>query len=197
MIKTILLDADGVAIRKRERFFSERFAERYHIPLAEIMPFFKNEMRQTFVNKADLKEVLLPYLKTWKWEGSVDEFLAYWFAEESPRDEIVIAYVQDLRAKGVRCYLATDREKYWAHYLLETTGLKNAFDGFFFSYDVGHEKDSADYFLEVSRRLGLPPTEVSYWDDDQKNVDVAQSVGIDAHFWTDLSEFKAGTLGVL
>lgn len=190
MVKAILFDADGVVIKARARRFSERFAEKQGIPVTDIIPFFKSEMREAFVNKADLKDVLPPYLAKWKWRGSVDDFLAYWFAEESPRDEEVIAYIDNLRAKGIKCYIATDREKYWGEYLRDTVGLKDHFDGFFFSYDVGHEKDVPGYFEEVLRRLALPPEEVQYWDDDQKNVDVAKGVGIDARFWTGLDAAK-------
>lgn len=191
MIKAILFDADGVVIKKRERFFSERFAEKQGIAVAEVLPFFKNDMRQAFVNKADLKEVLPTYLQTWRWGGSVDEFLAYWFREESPIDPEVIGYIDELRRKGIKCYVATDRDKYWSQYLLEHLKFKAYFDGFFFSYDVGHEKDSREYFEEVLNRLALKPEEVMYWDDDQKNVDVAKSLGIDAHFWVSIDQFRA------
>ncbi|MFZ2887163.1 MAG: HAD-IA family hydrolase [Minisyncoccia bacterium] len=194
MIKAILFDADGVVIKKRDRFFSERFAEKQEVPLSDVLPFFKNEMLQAFVGKADIKQALTTYLPKWKWNDSVDDFLAYWFGEESPRDEGVIAYVQELRQKGTRCYVATDREKYWAEYLLETSGLKKDFDGFFFSYDIGHEKDAPEFFEEVLSRLELKPEEVQYWDDDQKNVDVAKALGIDARFYSNLEELKAANL---
>lgn len=190
MPKAILFDADGVVIKKRDRFFSERFSEKQGIAPADMLPFFKGEMREAFVNKVDIKDALAPYLQKWKWTGTVDEFLAYWFAEESPRDEEVIAYVDSLRARGVRCYIATDREKYWGQYLVETVCLKDHFDGFFFSYTVGHEKDVPEYFQEVQKQLALPPEEIMYFDDDQKNVDVAKSVGINAHFYTNLEEMK-------
>ncbi len=191
MPRAILFDADGVVIKKRERFFSERFAEKQGVALVDQLPFFKNEMRQSFVNKLDLKDALLPYLAKWKWEGTVEDFLEYWFGEESPRDEEVIGYIQTLRISGIKCYIATDREKYWGEYLRERVGLKNNFDDFFFSYDIGYEKDTPEYFIEVLKRLNLPANEVMYWDDDQKNVDVAKEVGINAHFYSNLEGLKA------
>ena len=193
MTKAVLFDGDGVAIKARARFFSERFAERQRVPVSEIIPFFKNEMRQAFTNKADIKEALKMYLPQWNWQGSVDDFLVHWFEEESPRDEEVLSYIQTLRPAGIKCYLATDREKYWGQYLIENTGFKDDFDGFMFSYDVGYEKHTPQYFIEVAKRLALEPAEIMYWDDDQKNVDIAKSVGIDARFYTELDELKKET----
>lgn len=192
MPKALLFDADGVVIKARARYFSDRFAEKQGIPVAQVLPFFKHDMREAFVGKADITESLKNYLPQWKWAGTVDEFLAYWFGEESPRDEEVIAYVDELRMRGgYKCYLATDREQNWAEYLKENVGLKNHFDGFFFSYEVGHEKNEAEYFIEVAKELKLTPGEIMYIEDDPKNVAVAKGVGIDARLYTSLEQLKS------
>ena len=193
MIQAILFDADGVVIRGRPQMFSDHFAETHGLPISEVVPFFKNDMRLAFVDKADIKESLRLYLPKWHWIRSVDDFLEYWFREESPRDEDVIAYVDMLRASEIKCYIATDREKYWAKYLVEIVGLKNHFDGFMFSYDIGCEKHTAEYFQEVLKRLTLMPEEVMYWDDDPKNVAVASGLGIDARIFTDVADLKRET----
>jgi putative hydrolase of the HAD superfamily len=190
MVKAILFDADGVVIKSRAQLFSDRFAEAHGLAISEVLPFFKNDMREAFVGQADIKQSLPSYLHKWHWIRSVDDFLEFWFAAESPRDEEVIAYIDKLRAVGTKCYIATDREKYWAKYLVENVGLGKHFDGFMFSYDIGFEKHDPEYFQEVMKRLGLKPEEVMYWDDDQKNVDVAKGVGIDARLYTDFDKFK-------
>ncbi|MBU0750518.1 HAD hydrolase-like protein [Patescibacteria group bacterium] len=190
MVKAILFDADGVVIKARERFFSERFAETQNISAEVVLPFFKNDMRGAFTGKVNLKDAVEKYLAVWNWNGTAEEFLMYWFSQESPRDEEVLAYIDSLRSSGIKCYLATDREQYWADYLVEDVDLKSHMDGFMFSYDIGYEKHESKYFEEVLRRLDCTPNEVMYWDDDQKNVDVAKGLGIDARFYTRLEELK-------
>lgn len=190
MPKAILFDADGVVIRAREKYFSDRIAEEAGVPVVEILPFYKNEMRQAFVNKLDIKDALPPYLAKLHWRGSVEDFLVRWFGEESPRDEDVIAYIQELRKKGYKCFLATDREKYWAEYLKKTVGLEKDFDGFMFSYELGHEKNEPGFYTEATQKLGLKPEEIMFWEDDPKNVAVAKSAGIDARLYTNLGEMK-------
>jgi len=190
-VKAILFDADGVVIKKRDHFFSVRFAEKYGVRPEDQLPFFKEDMRSAFVGKADLRESLKKYLPKWNWKGTADEYLAYWFGEESPRDEAVIAYIDELRGSGIKCYLATDREPLWGEYLKNEVGLAKHLDGFCYSYMFGHEKSEPEFFAGVQKMLGVAVEDLMYWDDDQKNVDVAKSVGIDARFFTNLNDLKA------
>lgn len=190
MIKAIFFDADGVTIKKREVFFSERFAARQGITHADVLPFFKNEMHDALVGRVDLKDALRKYLPLWKWEGSIDDFLQYWFSEESPKDDEVLAYIQELREKGIKCYLATGREQYWADHLVNTVGLKDYFDGFLFSYQLGYEKDDKRFFLNALNELNLHPDEVFYFDDTAEDVSVAIEAGITSCEYKNLSDMK-------
>ena len=45
-IKAILLDADGLVFKK-QRYFSEIFAEQYGVSKDLILPFFKNNFRHS------------------------------------------------------------------------------------------------------------------------------------------------------
>lgn len=190
MIKVILFDADGVALKKQP-YFSLEIARENNVPYDEIEPFYKNELKLCQTGKADTKEELAKYLPSWKWQGSADDFLNRWFATDVHPDEEVLACVDSLRSRGIKCYLASDQEKYRGQYILENAGLGSRFDGAFFSHVIGFQKSDPQFFLEVLKRLSAAPDDVMYWDDDQKNVEVAKNVGIDAHFWTGLGELKA------
>jgi putative hydrolase of the HAD superfamily len=184
MIKAILFDADGVVIAGRHKYFSDRLSEEHSIPVEKIMPFFKNEFGLCSVGQADLKEVLPIYLEEWKWKGSIDEFLHYWFAGENELDIQVLNEVDSQREAGIACYLATDQEKYRAAYLMNALDLGDHFDGAFFSCDLGFKKSQSEFFQSIINKLKVNPEEILYWDDDQKNVDVASSLGIQGKFYT-------------
>lgn len=190
MPKVILFDADGVVLTKQP-YFSLEIAKENNIPYEEIEPFYKSELRLCQTGKADIKEELAKYLPKWKWQGSADDFLQRWFTTDVHRDEAVIAVVDALRAQGIKCYLASDQEIYRGEYIRTTASLGKHFDGTFFSYEVGHQKSDPEFFQGILAKLNLQPSEVMYWDDDQKNVDVANGVGIDAHFYSNLEELKA------
>ncbi|MFM2381894.1 MAG: hypothetical protein RLZZ76_661, partial [Candidatus Parcubacteria bacterium] len=116
-MKALLLDADGVVLKKGE-LFSEQFSREYNIPLEEVIPFFKNELGRCQKGEADLKEVLPPYLESWSFGGTVDDFLEYWFRDVEINPEI-IELVAECKEKGIACYLASNNEKYRARRIEE------------------------------------------------------------------------------
>lgn len=189
MGKILLLDADGVVIRPRHKYFSDKFSEEYNIPIDEILPFFKNEYKKCAIGEADIKDVLPKYLDKWRWEGSVDEFLNYWFEGEKDLDNQLIKLIDSIRKKGVKCYLASDNEKNRADYLMDEVGLKEHFDDGFYSSSLGVTKTDKEFFEKVSKELDIEYKDIIFWDDDPENTEVAQEVGIDAYTYKDFGEF--------
>ncbi len=57
-MKILLLDADGVTLKK-QGYFSDRLSREQNVPVEEIMPFYKNEFRLCQQGKADVKEELV------------------------------------------------------------------------------------------------------------------------------------------
>ena len=113
MIKAIICDVDGVIIN-RDRYFSEKLAERLNLDLkTEVLPFFTGIFQECLIGKKDLKVEVVPWLEKWGWEGSVDDFLKYWFEEEREIDERIIRIMKNLKDKGIRLFLGTDNEKYY------------------------------------------------------------------------------------
>lgn len=193
MEKIFLLDADGVTLPKTG-YFSDRYAAEFGVAAESLRSFFQNELRECQLGTKDLREVLPKYFADWQWKGSIDELLQYWFADGNMPDPEVLAVVRKVRSEGVKCYLATDQEKYRAAYLWNDLGLSKEFDGSFFSCDLGACKTEAVYWQKVLEKLGNPnPSDVEFWDDDQENVTVAQKAGINAHFFTNIGDFKAKT----
>lgn len=186
-MKILLLDADGVVLKKHG-YFSEHFAREYNIPVEDITPFFKNEFRLCQQGKMDVKEVLAEYLPKWEWKKGVDDFLNYWFETDTHIDEEVFGEVDRIREKGIKCYLATDQEKYRAEYIRNL--LREQLDGFFFSCEIGFSKSEPEFFEAVVPKLGIEPAEIVYFDDDEKNVEVAKRLGIDARFYTNIDDIK-------
>lgn len=183
-MKIALIDTDGVLLVK-EKYFSERYSEKYGVPNEKIVPFFQKEFRLCQVGQADLKAVLPMYLEEWGWAGTTEEFMSYWFSTDAFVNEGVLEAVKKIRSDGVKCYLATDQEKYRAEYLWKTVELAKEFDGAFFSYELGVGKANPEFWHKVLEKLGRPnPSDIAYWDDEEENVAAARSVGIQARIFT-------------
>lgn len=190
MAREILLDIDGVVVKPRHKYFSDKFAEDYGIPIDEILPFFKGDYKKASVGEVDIKEVLPPHLEKWGWKGSVDDFLSYWFESEKDLDEKLIKVVKKLRDQGDRVHLASDNEANRAKYLMKEIGLGKMFDSGFFSADLGVTKSDPVFFEKIAKELDVPLTDLHYWDDDPKNVDVAEEIGVRGHVYTTAEKFE-------
>jgi putative hydrolase of the HAD superfamily len=188
-MRAILLDVDGVVIKPRDKYFSEKLSKEYDIPLSEIIPFFKNEYKKAAIGKADIKKILPSYLRKWGWKKGTDSFLRYWYESEKEINEKVIDKVMDLRKKGIKVFLVSDNEKGRANFIMENLGLKNKFNGGFFSCSLGITKSDPQFFKAVMDKMNIDPKQIFYWDDDPKNIDVAEDAGINAFLFTSNEDF--------
>jgi mutator protein MutT/HAD superfamily hydrolase (TIGR01509 family) len=193
MIKTILFDADGVTIKPRHKYFSDRLAEDYGVPKEHIMVFFKKEYAHSSRGNGDIKEALPQYLKEWGIEKTPDQFLEYWFSSENSPNHDMLDIVTQLRKEGVRCILVTDQEKHRAYYILNTMHFNEYFDAAYFSCDLGYKKSEKEFFQTILEKEKLDPAETAYWDDDESNVAVAKETGIQAHIYVSLEDFRKQT----
>jgi len=187
--KHILFDGDGVTIIP-EKMFSEQFEEEQGLPKGSMKPFFRKEFGACAMGKADLKEVLIPYFKEWKWKGGMEEFLRYWFESEHALNEKLFSYISKLREKGVQCFLATNNEKYRTQYILQEWEFDKLFDGVFSSCDIGYKKPQKEYYEYILQTVGSQPQDILYFDDEQENVDIARELGIEAHVYGDVEQVK-------
>lgn len=188
-MKILLLDCDGVIITGK-RFIEVRETE-LGINTKQADAFFMNIFQQCLIGKADLKKEIAPYLAEWGWKKSLNAFIEHWFSAESEVDSRLLQYVQELRQKGIHCYIATNQESYRTRYLKDVLRLDTAVDGMFTSCEIGFKKTSHEFFRSILHALppDTQPTDIVFWDDSQRHVDVANAVGIHAELYTTFENF--------
>jgi len=187
--KIMLLDGDGIVINKPMRF-SQNFSKDYNIPLDLILPFFDNEFQLCLIGKADLKEVVKPYLMKWNWNGSVEEFLDYWFRSENYVDNRIIDKISEYRLLGIRCYIHSNQEKYRTEYMKGVMGLDKIVDGIFSAAYLGTKKPNQNFWQEIFSRIQpAKKDEVLVWDDSQENVVSASDFGFNSELYTNYDAF--------
>jgi putative hydrolase of the HAD superfamily len=195
MIEAVILDADGVVI------FPWRFArylEREHGITPEMTrPFFRGIFDDCLVGKADLKDVLPPFLQAWGWSGSLDEFVSSWLETEDAVDDRVIKAVCTLRSSGLICCLATSQERHRAQYMKTTMGFTTVFDRLFLSCELGCQKPDPAYYELIERDLGLEGKRILFWDDSARNVESARKQGWNAEVYVDFVSFENMLTGYL
>ena len=181
-MKALLLDADGVVLQKGE-YFSEKFAREYNVPLAVVVDFFKGPFVACQKGEADLKEEIQPYLDKWNWPGSTDDFLDYWFQSDVVLNSEIKDIVSRFRDAGVKVYLATNNEKYRGKVIEALLKEKNLVDGVYLSARMKVRKEDPEFFKGIIADLGIESRDITFVDNDQRNIDSALSVGIDARLY--------------
>ena len=181
-MKVLLLDADGVVLSKGE-YFSERFAREYKVPIDDVVEFFKGPFVLCQKGEADLKVEIKPYLEKWNWQGSVEDFLNYWFKSDVVLNSGIKEIVSKFHDKGIKCYLASNNEIYRAKAIRKLLDDEKLLDGVYFSGYMKIRKENPDFFEYILNDLEVEAGEVHFVDNDQKNVDSASSVGINARLY--------------
>ena len=191
-IKGILFDADGVIINSEK--FSVPYQKKFNVHVDEITPFFKGEFKECIVGRADLVKIIQPWLQKWKWKGSAEEFLEFWFKAEHNVDEKIIELIITLRKAGIRCYLATNQEKYRIKYIKEQMGFEELFDEVFASAEIGHKKPDIKFYEfilnKIKKEYNILPNEIMFFDDTPQHVEEARKLKIDAYIYKNFKEFK-------
>jgi len=113
---------------------------------------------------------------------------------ESSFSKNMLGHVEQLRGKGIKCYLATNNEKHRTKFLFKDAGLQQYFDACFSSSTIGVKKSHRDFWDEVYVRIGEPGKGTLFvWDDDQENIETAKSYGLNAQLYTDFEAYKRRT----
>lgn len=185
-MSVLLLDADGVVFEKGV-YFSTHLAQKQGVPEEVVTDFFKHEYLPCQSGLSDLKQVIEPYLEKWKWSGSVDDLLTYWFEYDTNLNESVAKHIRVLRSQGVQCYLASNNEQYRADHLRKVLNAEGLLEGYFFSSDSDFKvrKSSPEFFKKILDRLVVTSDVVSYIDNDQGNLDAADTLGIKTYLYRD------------
>lgn len=182
MIKAIFSDIDGVIFFQGDKF-SLRYSKQFNLPIELFDEFFDKDMDFCFVGKKDLKEALAKYLDSWKWKGSVEDLLNYWFDEKYEPSHMLIDLFKEYKVSGINIYLTTQNDKYRTDTFLTRLKPILKYDRAFSTCTIGFKKSNPQYFLTCLEKCNFKPEEVLLIDNSEKAINSAKSVGINTVFF--------------
>ncbi|ADB33835.1 HAD-superfamily hydrolase, subfamily IA, variant 3 [Kribbella flavida DSM 17836] len=191
-IEAVLFDADGViqlpTVDWQAALESSVPAGR---PAGEFVLDLMASEAPSVAGKADFREAVAEVLARWNVTTPLEQVLGLWQRFEADPD--AIALVQELRATGVGCHLATNQQAYRRAIMNDQRNYGAWFDRSFYSCDLGVAKPDPAYFKTIVAAIDLPPTAVLFVDDNQANVDGAREAGLHAeqfHLSSGLPELR-------
>ncbi|KKR07458.1 MAG: HAD-superfamily hydrolase, subfamily IA, variant 3 [Parcubacteria group bacterium GW2011_GWC2_39_14] len=189
MIKAIIFDLNGVFIQSR--MLSDRFAEDFKIPSDKFLPALKGIMAQVRLpNANDLYSYWQPYFFDWKINLSKQEFYDYWFKTETDIPEM-LELAENMKKQGLKIFILSNNLRERTHFYEETFSfLKTLPEKGYYSWQTGFVKPDERAYKLILEENDLKPEECLYFDDSEKNVEVANSLGIKSYKFENLEKLK-------
>ena len=189
--KVIACDVDGVLVQSGDGVdysWHKALGRDFGIRQDQIDAFFQNDWDACILGEADLRDVLPPYLEEWGFEGTADDFMAFWFHHDSHLDTALVGEIKRLRPH-YRLVLATNQEHHRSHFLWQELALSDVFEHMFASSALGKRKPDQAFWDAVTEALGIArPDDILLIDDSEKNVEAARRFGWQAIHYNDRSD---------
>ncbi len=182
MIKAIFCDINGVLLEQAERF-SIRYSREFNIPLEVLNEYLDGDFDLCLTGKADLKQDLQKLLTLWKWPGTVEALMDYWFGTRVPAQQKMLDYIKKLKNGGLKIFLATQNEKYTTATFVGFLDPLMTYDVVLSTHEVGFKKSNPEYFKSSLEKYQLKPEEVIHIDNNSKAITSAKSLGIHTVFF--------------
>lgn len=93
-------------------------------------------------------------------------------------DEPVFPWIRRLRARGVRCFLASNQERHRGTAMSRDLGFAQLFEAEFYSFAMGVAKPERAFFRHILDATGIPAERTLFVDDRAENVAAARAVGM-------------------
>jgi HAD superfamily hydrolase (TIGR01509 family) len=189
MIKAIILDLNGIFLQSEH--LSDRMEDKYGIKREEFVKSLKEVMEiARKPGNVDTFHLWEPHLRRLGVTVTKDEFFQFWFSGEHLVLELV-DFVRRLREKGIRVYILSNNFiERTSYYLRHSSEIFNSVDSAYFSWETGYVKPDPQAYKHVLDSNNLKPEECIYFDDSDRNVEVAKGLGIDAQKYEGLDPMR-------
>lgn len=184
MKKAIIFDLNGVFIKSPK--LSDRFKDDFGISEDVFLPALEEIMNKVRKPSAEnLFRLWEPYFEKWGIEFTETEFLNYWFCAEK-ENVALVGSARNLKEKGYRLFILSNNFAERSDYYIKTFPfLTEIFEKLYFSWQTGYTKPDIRALGKVLKENELQAEECLYFDDSQKNIDVAKSLGLEAHIFNE------------
>ena len=189
MLKAVIFDLNGVFILSPK--LSDRFEADFQVPSSIFLPALNQIMEKVRAPDAGSAfSYWKSFLTEWGVTLSEKEFWNYWFGAESPSEDM-ITVARSLKEKGLKIITLSNNFKERAEFYGHYPWMSGLMDKTYFSWETGFVKPNPEAWKKVLSDFSLTAENVVYFDDQEKNLEAARSIGIEAYMFTTPKEAMA------
>ena len=177
-IKAILLDLDGVLnITENDAEYIWQKTREKDLGISHdiLNAFWKTKWKPVVLGNKDFKTELFVYLEKHNLEHKTTTVIDYFIEKNTNIDDRVLNIIKNI---DLPIYMASDLDKSRLDHYWNKLNFKDVFAGKFISSEMGVKKSKAEFFEKAQKEIGLPAGDVLFIDDDPKNVEEAEKLGI-------------------
>lgn len=193
MIKAVIFDLGGVYFTNGTKIAIAKISKKYKIKKEDIERIllpgseFGKLYRQ---GKITGKEFFKKLKKDFGIRAKDEELIEIWFGSYKPVKD-VIKTIARLKKKGFKVYFLSDNVKDRAEFLEARYNFSRHFIEGIFSHKAGMTKfDGAKIFRMALRQTGEKPENVIFVDDNERHVEKAKDVGMNAIHFKNPKQFE-------
>lgn len=185
MNKTIIFDLNGVFIVTPR--LSDRFLNDFGVPIDEFMPALQEIMDKVRrPNAVSSYSLWAPYLKKWGISFSESEFLDYWFSGELKENADLVNIARELKSQGYKLIIMSNNFRERAEYYTKHFKfMSELFEKVYYSWQTGFVKPDVRAFQQIFTDFNLQPSDCIYFDDSDKNIQLAESLGVQSYIFNE------------
>ena len=105
-------------------------------------------------------------------------------------DQELLTALGELRKRGLKIVLASNIDENTLRRIKELVDVERSFDGAYFSCEQGLLKRNPEFFRRIMAAEGFRPEEALFIDDYEKNLVVAEQLGIKTYRYTNYEHFR-------
>lgn len=184
MIKNLIFDMDGVFLSKSHTLLLKDWTSPERYDFFDNLIFHSNEWRQLnegLISISDATKVWKEN-KTLEDKKTIDNIVNTWCSNKII-DKKLVEYVRELKHLGYKLYILSNVPQQMIDYLESTKAYLQYFDGCIYSYKEHLMKPDSKIFETLLKRYDLKPNESLFIDDKQKNLDTANTLGINSFLY--------------